>query len=83
MFGKLLLHTPAQLMRYAIVAAAILMLSPGLLLLLGAMGFMFIAPAIVGLPFLVWTFFEEGEKEHEADVRRHELERQHPAHVHA
>jgi hypothetical protein len=83
MFGKLLLHSPAQLMRYAIVLAAIMMLLPGLFMLMGALGFIFLPVAIIVIPFIVWTFFGEGQKEHEADVRRHEYDRQYAAHEHA
>jgi hypothetical protein len=83
MFGKSLLHSPEEIMRFAITIAAILMLSPALIALIAAMGFIFLPAVIVGLPFLIWTFFGQGEKVHEEDVRRHEyaMQQQQPAHA--
>ena len=83
MFGKMLLHSPVELMCYAITIVAVLALSPMLLMLVGALGFLFLPAAIVGIPFMLWTFFVDAEKEHEAAVRRHDYAAHHPAHAHA
>jgi hypothetical protein len=76
MFGIMSLHTYGDIARYALVWMAIFMLSPALMMMIGALGFIFLPVAVTALPFVLWAFYGPEKREvvkvvHEHQVRVH------------
>ncbi len=78
MFNMMSLHTVGEIAKYATVWAALFALGPALVLMIGALAFLMLPCAVIGLPFLLWAFFGTERRE-----VAHAVEERHARHAHA
>ena len=85
MFSMLSLHTAGEIGKYALVWAAAFALGPAFALLTGALAFMMLPCAVIGLPFMMWALLGPEKREAMHVVEEHADPRAHAhltAHAH-